>query len=113
LYSEPRRDPMSNQSDREPGVPVYGGHKERIPGQRHDLNKCTLHDHDLSFQPLRLTERLRNLVFDDLREALVDGDAFLMPQVISLAVPILLTRGRERSGDARAVGSPRKRGGDR
>ena len=35
-------DPMQNQSDREPGVFVHNGQKERIPGQRHDLNKCTL-----------------------------------------------------------------------
>ena len=34
---------MQNQSDREPGVFVHDGQKERIPGQRHDLNKCTLH----------------------------------------------------------------------
>ena len=33
---------MQNQSDREPGVFVHDGQKERIPGQRHDLNKCTL-----------------------------------------------------------------------
>jgi len=33
---------MWNQSDREPGVPVHDGQKERIPGRRHDLNKCTL-----------------------------------------------------------------------
>jgi len=32
---------MWNQSDRKPGVPVYDKQKERIPGQRHDLNKCT------------------------------------------------------------------------
>ena len=36
-------DPMWSQSDRKPGVPALDGQKERIPGQRHDLNKCTLH----------------------------------------------------------------------
>jgi len=35
-------DPMWNQSDREPGVAVHDERKERIPGQWHDLNKCTL-----------------------------------------------------------------------
>jgi len=35
-------DPMWSQSDRKPGVPALDGQKERIPGQRHDLNKCTL-----------------------------------------------------------------------
>jgi hypothetical protein len=35
-------DPMWSQSDREPGVPVHDGQKARIPGQRHDPNKCTL-----------------------------------------------------------------------
>jgi len=35
-------DPMRNRSDREPGVPVHDGQKERIPGHRRDLNKCTL-----------------------------------------------------------------------
>ena len=39
-------DPMQNQSDREPGVFVHNGQKERIPGQRHDLNKCTLQASD-------------------------------------------------------------------
>lgn len=34
--------PLWNQSDREPKVPVHDGQKERMPGQRHDLNKCTL-----------------------------------------------------------------------
>jgi integrase len=33
---------MQNRSDREPGGFVHDGQKERIPGQRHDLNKCTL-----------------------------------------------------------------------
>ena len=33
---------MWNESDREPGVPVRDVQKERIPGQRHDLNRCTL-----------------------------------------------------------------------
>jgi hypothetical protein len=32
-------DPTWNHSDRDPGVPVHDGQKERIPGQRHDLNK--------------------------------------------------------------------------
>jgi hypothetical protein len=36
-------DPIWKQSDREPGVPIHDGQKERIPGQRHDLGKCTLH----------------------------------------------------------------------
>jgi hypothetical protein len=35
---------MWSQSDRKPGVHVYDGQKERVPGQRHDLNKCTLQD---------------------------------------------------------------------
>jgi putative transposase len=47
---------MWSQSDRKPGVPALDGQKERIPGQRHDLNKCTLqharfllHDWDAKF----------------------------------------------------------------
>jgi len=44
-------DPMWNQSDREPGGACPKGQKERIPGQRHDLNKCTLQAFDEELEP--------------------------------------------------------------
>jgi hypothetical protein len=43
------------------GCLVHDQQKERIPGQRHDLNKCTLQDPYVWMFPKPLTNRYTNL----------------------------------------------------
>jgi hypothetical protein len=38
--SQPHVEPARS----EPGAAIHDGQQERIPGQRHDLNRCTLQD---------------------------------------------------------------------
>ena len=72
---------MSSQSDRKPGVPALDGQKERILGQRHDLNKCTLHDSPRTWTLTRIGRCVKGLAIfaDALREPLLAVTAVFGP----------------------------------
>ncbi len=74
-------DAMSSQSDRKPGVPALDGQKERILGQRHDLNKCTLHDSPRTWTLTRIGRCVKGLAIfaDALREPLLAVTAVFGP----------------------------------
>ena len=86
-------DPMQNQSDREPGVFVHDGQKERIPGQRHDLNKCTLQDLGMAQGGLAV----------NLSGSLAGRDGIgWFPQPPALACQLVAEGNRDRSTDVLA-----------